>query len=113
MSADCIFCKIAGGDVPAKIACRKSGIVAIEDIAPQAPRHLVVFPVEHSANVAELARRDASAVERLFSVAAELGAQCGAGGFRLVVNSGPDGGQTVDHVHAHVLAGRAMGWPPG
>ena len=115
MAADCIFCTIAAGEIPAKEVYRDDSVVAIEDLNPQAPTHLLVMPLSHHANVVDLARaRDGALVSRLFEVAADLGAaRGGSDGFRLVVNTGPNGGQTVGHLHVHVLAGRAMTWPPG
>lgn len=115
MDDDCIFCKIVRGEIPATFAYRDDDVVAIEDLNPQAPVHLLVLPRAHYADVAELAAdADLHAAHRLLAVAAELGRQRGGqAGFRLVANTGPDGGQTVGHVHVHVLAGRPMGWPPG
>jgi histidine triad (HIT) family protein len=112
---DCIFCKIAAGDVPAKIVYRDDNVVAIEDLNPQAPAHLLVIPREHFPTLVEsIANGGDALTAAVFSVAARLGREHGgAGGFRLVVNTGPDGGQTVGHVHVHVLAGRSMAWPPG
>jgi histidine triad (HIT) family protein len=111
----CIFCKIAVGEVPAKVVYRNDQIVAIEDLNPQAPTHLLVMPVEHHETLWEAVRsNDAMLSSNLFEVASRLGKERGGGeGFRLVVNTGPDGGQTVGHVHVHVLAGRRMTWPPG
>jgi len=112
---DCIFCKIAAGEVPAKIVYRDDDVVAIEDLNPQAPAHLLVIPRDHFPTLVESIGEGGDALTAaLFSVAARLGREHGgAGGFRLVVNTGPDGGQTVGHVHVHVLAGRPMAWPPG
>jgi histidine triad (HIT) family protein len=112
---DCIFCKIAAGEVPAKIVYRDDNVVAIEDLNPQAPAHLLVIPRDHFPSLVESIGDGGDALTAaLFSVAARLGREHGgAGGFRLVVNTGPDGGQTVAHVHVHVLAGRPMAWPPG
>ena len=112
---DCIFCKIAAGEVPAKIVYRDDNVVAIEDLNPQAPAHLLVIPRDHFPTLVESIGDGGDALTAaLFSVAARLGREHGgAGGFRLVVNTGPDGGQTVGHVHVHVLAGRPMAWPPG
>ena len=87
-------------------------VVAFHDIDPKAPVHLVVIPREHHANIDELVTADAALAAELLRVAASLGA-AHHGGYRLVMNTGPDGGQSVDHVHAHVLAGRGLGWPPG
>ncbi len=111
--ADCIFCKIATGELPAKTVARDDLVVAIEDLNPQAPTHLLVMPIRHHANVQELAKADRALAARLLEVASKLGAERGGAGFRLVFNTGRDGGQTVDHVHVHVLAGRHMDWPPG
>jgi histidine triad (HIT) family protein len=112
-STNCIFCKIIAGEIPAKIVHRDNGIMAIEDVNPQAPVHLLVFPERHVANIAEHTfRGSADEIACLMEIAAELGAK-NAGGFRLVVNTGADSGQTVDHLHVHVLAGRHMSWPPG
>ncbi len=112
--ADCTFCKIAAGELPAKTVARDDLIVAIEDLNPQAPTHLLVMPIGHHANVQELAKADRALAARLLEIASRLGAERGGGaGFRLVFNTGRDGGQTVDHVHVHVLAGRHMDWPPG
>lgn len=108
----CIFCSFAAGDIPASIAYQSDDIVAFHDIAPMAPVHIVVIPRQHRANIHDLTSTDAALAGELLRVAAELGA-ANLGGFRLVLNTGPDGGQSVDHVHVHVLAGRGLGWPPG
>jgi histidine triad (HIT) family protein len=113
MTRDCVFCKIGRGEIPATVVYRDDDLVAIEDLNPQAPVHLLVLPLRHYQTVAEAAQADAALCGRLVAAAAALGTQRGPNGFRLVVNSGPDGGQTVGHVHVHVLAGRALGWPPG
>lgn len=112
---ECIFCKIASGAVPARVVYRDERVVAIEDLNPQAPTHVLVLPVEHHATVADAAQpSNAALISELFGTAARLGRERGGErGFRLVVNTGPDGGQTVGHLHVHVLAGRAMSWPPG
>jgi histidine triad (HIT) family protein len=111
---DCIFCKIIAGEIPANVAYRDDDVVAIVDVNPQAPAHLLVMPIRHVANVGEFKREnDAQLVAKLVATAARLGRENGGSGYRLVVNTGPDGGQTVDHAHVHVLAGRQMTWPPG
>ncbi len=110
---DCVFCRIGRGEIPAAVAYRDDGIVAIEDLDPQAPAHLLVLPLRHYATIGELAEADPSLCARAVAVAARLGGERGGNGFRLVVNTGPDGGQTVAHVHLHVLAGRRLHWPPG
>jgi histidine triad (HIT) family protein len=115
VETDCIFCKIAGGEIPAKRAYRSPNVVAIDDLNPQAPRHVLVMPVAHYANLGALVDAgDAAVVAELFEAAAKLGRERGGDdGYRLVVNTGRNGGQTVEHVHVHVLAGRPMSWPPG
>lgn len=111
---DCLFCKIASGEIPAKQVYRDDDALAIEDINPQAPVHLLVMPVRHHANIGELSDAQESALlAKLIAVATNLGRERGGDGYRLVLNTGPDGGQTVDHLHVHVLAGRHMTWPPG
>jgi histidine triad (HIT) family protein len=111
---DCIFCRIAAGTMAATEVYRDSDVVAIADLAPQAPVHLLVMPVEHHADVTELTgEADAALLAKVVGVSARLGSERGGSGFRLVVNTGPQGGQTVGHLHVHVLAGRQMGWPPG
>ncbi len=112
--SDCLFCKIGRGEIPAKEVYRDAEIVAIEDINPQAPLHLLVMPVQHFATAAALAAAGGeSLLGRRVAVATRHGEERGNDGYRLAINTGPDGGQTVDHLHAHVLGGRHMGWPPG
>jgi histidine triad (HIT) family protein len=111
---DCLFCKIAAGEIPSKAVYRDDRVLAIEDVNPQAPTHLLVMPVEHHANIGDLSdKSDGGLLARLMQVATKLGRERGPGGYRLVMNTGVDGGQTVDHLHVHVLAGRTMTWPPG
>ena len=111
---ECLFCKIAAGEIPAKPVYRDEDVLAIEDINPQAPVHLLVMPVRHHANIGDLSdAADAALLAKLVGVATKLGRERGQDGYRLVMNTGPDGGQTVDHLHVHVLAGRHMTWPPG
>jgi histidine triad (HIT) family protein len=114
---DCIFCKIAAGEVPAAIVYQNETLVAIDDLNPQAPTHLLVMPRKHYATLADFiadGKDDGTLVASLFETAARLGREHGGGrGFRLVINTGTDGGQTVGHLHIHVLAGRRMTWPPG
>ena len=110
---DCIFCKIGRGEIPATVVYRDRDVVGIEDLNPQAPTHLLVMPVGHHDSIVE-ASADAALAAHLIAVSAQLGKERGGeGGFRLVVNTGRDGGQTVGHLHVHVLAGRPMTWPPG
>lgn len=111
---DCIFCKIAAGEIPAKTLYQDEQIVAFADNAPQAPVHLLVIPREHLESLAHTAREHASLLGHLLATAADLARSQGlANGYRTVINAGPDGGQTVNHLHVHVLGGRPMHWPPG
>jgi histidine triad (HIT) family protein len=116
----CIFCKIVAGEIPATVIERDDDVIVITDVNPQAPTHLLVMPVQHFANLNAFAEgANDIVVAHLFAVAARLGASAGKesadspGGYRLVVNTGANGGQTVAHLHVHVLAGRHMTWPPG
>lgn len=109
--ASCLFCKIADGQIPATIIYSDDQVVAFRDINPQAPTHVLVIPRRHYAN----ATGAAGVWEVLMGAAVAVAAQEGLGapGYRLVINSGPDAGQSVDHLHVHVLGGRALAWPPG
>ena len=109
---DCIFCKIIAGELSASPVYRDDDVIVINDINPQAPNHVLVIPTRHVENVYELVD-DQVLIGKLFSTAATMGRQLAGSGFRLVVNTGAEGGQTVDHAHVHVLAGRLMHWPPG
>jgi histidine triad (HIT) family protein len=114
MDEACIFCKILAGEIPATFAYRDERVAAIADVNPQAPTHLLVMPVVHVANMPALADSQPALVSEVFSVASRLGrAHGGDDGFRTVVNTGPGAGQTVEHMHVHVLAGRDLRWPPG
>lgn len=111
-SQDCIFCKIIAGQIPANIVHEGPQFVAIRDINPQAPTHILVLPRQHIANVKEVA--DRTLTGELLAQACLLAEQEKLEhGFRLVINTGEQGGQTVDHLHIHLLGGRAMSWPPG
>ncbi|MBV8724397.1 MAG: HIT domain-containing protein [Candidatus Eremiobacteraeota bacterium] len=114
---ECVFCRIASGDVPAKEVYRDDDAIAIEDLNPQAPVHLLVISVKHYPTIGEATggdSSDAAISAALIRIASRLGEERGGRrGYRLVINTGIDGGQTVGHVHVHVLAGRTMGWPPG
>jgi histidine triad (HIT) family protein len=109
---DCVFCRIVGGEIPSRRMFEDAEIVAFHDIAPQAPAHALVLPRRHVASLDEL--DDPALAGRLLLVAAQVARDLGlGGGYRVVVNTGPDGGQTVGHLHLHVLGGRQMTWPPG
>jgi histidine triad (HIT) family protein len=112
---DCLFCSIASGEIPAKTVRESSRAIAFRDINPQAPTHVLVIPRDHYANLAEIAAAGDGVLEDLASLAAQVAADEGVaeGGYRVVFNTGPDAGQTVHHVHAHVLGGRPLEWPPG
>ncbi|GAA3949038.1 histidine triad nucleotide-binding protein [Actinomadura viridis] len=112
---DCLFCKIVSGDVPAKIVRESAGTVAFRDINPQAPTHVLVIPRAHHATVADLADADPGLLAELLREAREVAVDDGVaeGGYRIVFNTGAQAGQTVFHVHAHVLGGRGLNWPPG
>ncbi len=111
---DCLFCTIVAGEIPAEEIYRDADAIAIVDVNPQAPKHLLVLPRKHYATVTEIVDGgDEALLGHIVAVATKLARDVGSRGFRLVVNTGTDGGQTVDHVHVHVLAGRRMTWPPG
>lgn len=111
---DCLFCSIVSGEIPADIVHSDETFMAFRDINPQAPIHVLVIPRRHVPNAGELAAADPATAGGLLATAAALATEFGlADGYRIVLNTGDDGGQTVPHVHAHVLGGRRMGWPPG
>ncbi|SEP78453.1 histidine triad (HIT) family protein [Ectothiorhodospira magna] len=112
---DCIFCKIAEGKIPADIVYQDDQVVAFRDLNPQAPLHLLVIPRQHFATVADMSQTDMALVGHMHWVGLELARQAGVveDGFRTVINCNADGGQSVYHLHLHVLGGRQMTWPPG
>ena len=112
---DCLFCRIAAHELPADLAHEDDLVLAFHDINPKAPTHLLLIPRRHIPSAAYLAPEDGEMLGRLFSVAAKLARETGIAerGFRLVSNSGPAAGQSVDHLHFHLLGGRSMSWPPG
>jgi len=113
--ADCLFCRIAGGEIPADVIHSDPEVVAFRDINPQAPTHVLIIPRKHIVSVSDLDSDEAGLMGQLFLVARDLAKEEGIAedGYRMVVNAGPDGGQTVFHVHLHLLGGRALRWPPG
>jgi histidine triad (HIT) family protein len=113
--ADCLFCRIIAGEVPATHVHADDLVVAIRDISPRAPTHLLLLPREHLASAAELTEAHGPMLGRLFAVGAELARAEGLEerGYRLVTNVGRESGQSVGHLHVHLLGGRRMGWPPG
>jgi histidine triad (HIT) family protein len=112
---DCLFCGIASGEIPATIVSANPRTIAFRDINPQAPVHVLVISRDHHQNLAELAAADDALLADLVAHARDVAIAEGiaAGGYRIVFNTGPEAGQTVGHVHAHVLGGRPMSWPPG
>ena len=114
--ADCLFCRIVAGEIPAKIVRRSDHAIAFSDINPQAPVHVLVIPTAHVAAVRAATGPEGERVlGRTLAFAADVARELGldAKGYRIVTNTGPDAGQSVDHLHFHVLGGRHMGWPPG
>jgi histidine triad (HIT) family protein len=111
---DCLFCRIVAGDVPATVVRETEATLAFRDVNPQAPTHVLVVPREHHADVAALTAADPGLAAEVLAAGVAVAQQEGlADGYRLVLNTGRDGGQTVFHVHLHVLGGRGLGWPPG
>lgn len=111
---DCLFCKIANDEIPASILHQDKDCVAFSDLHPQAPTHLLIVPRRHVASLAQTSDEDEALLGHLVRTASNLAKTQGlSGGFRVVINTGEDGGQTVHHLHLHLLGGRSMHWPPG
>ena len=112
---DCIFCKIANGDIPADIVYRDEHVVGFRDLTPQAPTHVLIIPKKHIATLNDLLPEDEEIVGRMVGAAREIAMQEGIAdaGYRTVFNCNEQGGQTVFHIHLHLLGGRPMRWPPG
>jgi len=108
-----VFCRIAGGEIPATVVKRGDGMLAFRDLNPQAPTHLLVIPAHHVASLNDA--KDPALLGRLLAFARDVARETGVAdkGYRVVVNTNPDGGQTVFHLHLHLLGGRPMTWPPG
>jgi histidine triad (HIT) family protein len=115
MPPDCLFCRIVAGELPSTKVHEDDLVVAIRDIAPRAPTHILLLSREHIASAAELGEAHATLLGRLFATAAELARREGItdAGYRIVTNIGRWGGQSVDHLHFHLMGGRAFEWPPG
>jgi len=113
--SDCLFCAVAEGKIKANIVYQDDVVVAFKDINPQAPVHLLIVPRRHVAGVLDLKAADGAVIGHIFEVAGRLAREQGIadGGFRVVVNSGADAGQSVFHLHYHLLGGRRLTWPPG
>ena len=110
---DCIFCKIAQGDIPVELSYSDEEVVAFNDLAPQAPTHLLIIPRAHFANVGELANSQPATVGKLFAVAQQLAQERSLDGHRTLFNTGESAGQSVFHAHLHLMGGRSFTWPAG
>jgi histidine triad (HIT) family protein len=111
--ADCLFCKMAAGEIKPKVAYEDNDILAFHDINPQAPVHLLVIPKKHIEKISDLGPADAETIAKVVCGAQKIAAKNSWNDYRLVFNNGPEAGQTVYHVHLHLLSGRRMTWPPG
>lgn len=111
---DCIFCKIAAGEIPSTKVYEDDTVVAFNDLDPQAPVHVLIIPKEHIASAAEINESNSAVVAHIFEVAAKIAAEKGLkDGFRIVNNCGNSAGQSVKHLHFHLMGGRDFGWPAG
>ena len=112
---DCLFCKIIKGEIPSNKVYEDELVYAFYDIEPQAPKHILIIPKEHIKSANDLTEENASVVGHVFAVAAKIAKAEGIadGGYRIVNNCGEHGGQTVGHLHFHMLGGRSLAWPPG
>jgi len=114
---DCLFCKIANGRIPGTIVYNEKGVVAFKDLHPAAPHHILIIPEKHIASAVELTAEDGPLLGELFAASVKIAQDLGLAeperGYRLVTNIGPDAGQSVQHLHFHLLGGRPLGWPPG
>jgi len=112
-AANCVFCRILDGEIPAQVVDRSGNALAFADLNPQAPNHVLVIPRRHAEDLGAFVKSaDPEEIQELFALAAKVGARS-ANGYRVVTNTGPDATQSVFHLHLHVLGGRQMSWPPG
>jgi histidine triad (HIT) family protein len=113
--SECIFCKIAEGEIPAQVVYETPEVVAFQDLNPQAPTHVLVIPRKHISTTNDLTEADAPLMGKLYLAAKEVARSEGIAeaGYRTVINCNAGAGQTVFHIHLHLLGGRPMGWPPG
>ena len=110
----CVFCRIVRGEAPARIVYQDEDVTAFHDLRPRAPTHILIVPNRHITGVGAAEPEDSALLGKLFIVARQLAEQEGiVNGYRLVVNNGPRAGQSVFHLHVHLLGGRPLGWPPG
>lgn len=112
-TSECLFCRIVRGEIPADVVHETETALAFRDVTPQAPTHVLVIPKAHFVNAGEQVAQDPHGVAELVAVAAQIAAAEGLNGFRMVMNTGADGGQSVFHTHLHLLGGRSLSWPPG
>ena len=112
---DCLFCKIINGDIPSAKVYEDELVYGFLDIDPQAPVHIILIPKAHISSANEITEENSAVIGHIFAVAAKIAKEKGfdENGYRIVNNCGMDGGQTVGHIHFHILAGRNLGWPPG
>jgi len=111
---DCLFCKIAAGEIPSTKVYEDETVFAFRDIEPQAPQHILIIPKQHIKSAAEITPENSAVVAHIFEVAAKIAAELGfSDGFRIVSNCGDSAGQSVKHLHFHLLSGRDFTWPPG
>jgi histidine triad (HIT) family protein len=113
MSDNCLFCKIIKGDIPAAKLYEDEDIFAFRDIAPQAPLHFLIVPKRHISGPSDVTPGDEQLIGKMVRMAGEIAGKEGIGHYRLVFNNGEEAGQSVFHIHLHVLGGRSMSWPPG
>lgn len=113
--SDCIFCKIVNKELPAEIAYEDDKVLAFKDLSPQAPTHLLIIPKKHISTMNDIQEEDVALIGHIKLTAAKLAKDLGfaEAGYRVVMNCNEDGGQTVYHIHLHLLAGRSLAWPPG
>ncbi len=112
---DCIFCKVAAHDVPARTVFENERLIAFHDLFPQAPTHILIIPKTHYTTLNDVPAADSALLGEMMSTATQIAKEIGVdeSGYRVVMNCNKDGGQSVYHIHLHLLAGRQLGWPPG
>jgi len=111
---NCLFCKIAAGDIPSSIVYQDEHVVAFRDTDPKAPQHILFIPRRHLSSMNDLTSEDAQVLTHIFLTAKQIAHESGLEqGYRFLTNTGPDGGQSIFHLHFHLLGGRKLGWPPG
>lgn len=115
MSEDCLFCKLISGEIPATEVYRDDDIFAFEDINPIAPTHMLVIPIKHLSDIKSANQDDQELIGKMLLIANQIATEKGLAedGFRYVINTGKNGGQTVYHLHLHIIGGRSLSWPPG